>query len=191
MSINNQKLLYHLTSLDNLESILSYGLLSRTDINDFDDVADLEIIDFRERNNLTQYIPFHFFARNPFDGRVQKNYPDKEFIYICVSRDFAKRNNFKILPRHPNSMRNLTLYDYSEGYEIIEWDIMNRRDYSERDCRHICMAECLSPSRISPQDFSNVFVRTDDIEEFVREQCMEILDSYPFYINVNPHMFVE
>lgn len=191
MSIKNQKLLYHLTSLDNLESILLYGLLARTYIDDFDDVADVEIIDFREKTNLTQYIPFHFFAKNPFDGRVQKNYPGKEFIYICVSRDFAKRNNFKIIPRHPNSMTNLTLYDYSEGYEIIEWDIMDRRDYSDRNCRQICMAECLSLSRINPQDFSHVFVRTNDIEEFIREQCMQILDSCPFYINVNPYMFLE
>jgi hypothetical protein len=191
MSIKSKKLLYHLTSLDNLESILLNGLLSRNDIDGFDDVADLEIIDFREKNNLTQYIPFHFFARNPFDGRVQKNYPSKEFIYICIPRDFASKNNFKIIPRHPNSMKNLILYDYLDGYELIEWDKMDERDYSDRDCRHICMAECLSPNRIYPQDFSNIFVRTDDIKEFVRESSMNILNNCPFYINVNPHMFVD
>lgn len=191
MSIKNKKLLYHLTSLENLESILLYGLLSRNDIDDFDDVADSDIIDFRKSNELTQYIPFHFFARNPFDGRVQKNYPNKDFIYICISRDFAKKNNFKIIPRHPKSLKDLILYNYCDGYELIEWDIMDRRDYSDRDCRHICMAECLSPNLINPQNFTNVFVKNDDIKRFVKELCIEVLNSCPFYINVNSNMFVE
>ena len=131
MGIKNEELLYHLTSLENLASILTYGLLSRNEVNNFYDVADEDIIDFRQKMNLNQYIPFHFFPGSPFAGRVQKYYHNIEFIYICISREFAKLNNFKIIPRHPNSMNGKLVYDYSVGYEIIEWDIMDTRDYSE------------------------------------------------------------
>ena len=190
MSIRNQKLLYHLTSLDNLASILADGLLSRDDIAQFDDVAEPEIIGFRTTNNLTKYVPFHFFSKNPFDGKVQRAYSDKEFVYICVQRTFAEKNNFKIIPKHPSSMNPLVLYDYSEGMNVIDWETMDRRDYSNQSCKNICMAECLSPSRINPRDFYCIYVRTKEAEDYVRYQIQNILGSIPFYVNVNENMFV-
>ncbi|MGM3308123.1 DarT ssDNA thymidine ADP-ribosyltransferase family protein [Anabaena sp. WFMT] len=190
MSIRDQKLLYHLTSLDNLECILDYGLLARNKIENFDDVADSDIINFRQDNNLTQYVPFHFFANNPFDGRVQKNFPDKEFIYICIHREFAKNNNFKIIPKHPNAMKPLVLYNYLQGYEKIEWDIMDKRDYSDVNCKHICMAECLSQHTINHNDFSCIYVRNEDIKNYIEGMCDHYELSYNFYINSNPNMFV-
>lgn len=190
MSIKDQKLLYHLTSLDNLESILNEGLLARNNIENFDDVADLEIITFRQANNLTQYVPFHFFANNPFDGRVQINFPDKEFIYICISREFAENNNFQIIPKHPNAMRPLVLYDYVEGYEMIEWDTMDKRVYSDDNCKHICMAECLSQNTIKPDEFSCIYVRDEKVKNNIKGMCDYYGISCNFYINTNPHMFV-
>lgn len=150
MSIRHQKLLYHLTALDNLESILKMGLCARNNVNTFRDVADPEIIEFRGDNELNDYVPFHFFAKNPFDGRVQKDYPDIEFIYICVSRTFAQQNNFSIIPEHPKSMKHFKMYDYNTGMDIIDWGEMDKRDYFDEYCKHICMAECVSPQTILP-----------------------------------------
>ncbi|MEH1986779.1 DarT ssDNA thymidine ADP-ribosyltransferase family protein [Nostoc sp.] len=192
MSIKNQKLLYHLTSLDNFESILTYGLLARNDIRDFDDVAESDIINFRKDKNLTQYVPFHFFARNPFDGRVQKNFPDKQFIYVCVTREFAKKNNFLIIPKHPKTIKKLIIYNYLEGYEMIEWDLMDKRDYLDDNCRHVCMAECLSPGKISHTHFSHVFVRSKEIKTIINQMYLDIWrNSSNFYIEVNPYMFTD
>ena len=75
------KLIYHITSIDNLPSILKFGLLSRKcilqnhDIH-FTDIADPEILSKRERYKeaLSQYVLFHFFAKNPFDGAVCEKY---------------------------------------------------------------------------------------------------------------------
>jgi hypothetical protein len=191
MSIRDQKLLYHLTSLNNLESILENGLISREEIDIFDDVANSEIITFRKLNGLNDYIPFHFFTRNPFDGRVQIDYPFKEFIYITVHRNYAEENNFKIIPIHPKAMRPLILYDYEEGFNLIDWDIMDTKNYHDEDCKHICMAECLSPRAIQPDEFQSIFVKTPETKEIVEEACMDIFGRVPFWVNVNRSMFVE
>lgn len=45
-------------------------------------------------------------------------------MYICISRELARRNNFKILPKHPLSLENCQLYDYEEGFKRIDWDTM-------------------------------------------------------------------
>ena len=54
----------------------------------------------------------------------------------------------------------------------------------------------IGPSNISEfhtaiGQFINYRVALNDIKEFISERCMEILDSCPFYIKVNPHMFLD
>lgn len=61
------KLLYHLTALDNIESILTKGLLPREKIDfDFLNVADEEILRDRKKFDLSEYTPFHFFVQHLF-----------------------------------------------------------------------------------------------------------------------------
>ncbi len=55
VDIKEQKLLYHLTSLGNLSSILELGLVSRSEVNEFDDVADPEILAGREQNGSLSF----------------------------------------------------------------------------------------------------------------------------------------
>jgi len=191
MSIRDQKLIYHLTSLNNLESILSRGLLSREKLDKFDDTANPEIISFRKIAGLNDYVPFHFFTRNPYDGRVQKDYPHKEFVYIAVHRKFAERNNFKIIPMHPKAMKPLKIYDYREGYEIIDWDIMDKKDFFDDKYKHVCMAECLSPFTIHPDNFQSIWVKSQETKEIVKAICIKVLGYEPCYINVMRSMFVE
>ncbi|RMR31374.1 hypothetical protein ALP36_02125 [Pseudomonas syringae pv. coriandricola] len=100
-NIKEQKLLYHLTSLENLDGIFQEGLKSRADLTVFADVADSEILKKRQALELDRYVPFHWFAANPFDGSVQINRPNSKFVLISVYRSFAKQNGWKVIPRHP------------------------------------------------------------------------------------------
>ncbi|OMH39412.1 DarT ssDNA thymidine ADP-ribosyltransferase family protein [Motiliproteus sp. MSK22-1] len=99
--IKEQKLLYHLTDIENLPSILEQGLLSRSKVSGFVDVADADIIESRKNLALDHYVPFHFFGGSPFDGRVQIDNKDKRFALITVRRTVAEANGWKIIPRHP------------------------------------------------------------------------------------------
>nr|WP_261385224.1 DUF4433 domain-containing protein [Pseudomonas grimontii] len=96
--IKEQKLLYHLTSLENLSSIFQSGLKPRAQLKAFEDVADAEILKKRQGLALEQYVPFHWFAANPFDGSVQRRRPDAQFVVITVHRNLAIRNNGKSFP---------------------------------------------------------------------------------------------
>ena len=66
-NIKDGKLLYHLTRLDNLASILTHGLQPRCELTNtnFKDIADGEILSSRQQHNLDRYVPFHFFAKTP------------------------------------------------------------------------------------------------------------------------------
>ncbi|WP_318785907.1 DarT ssDNA thymidine ADP-ribosyltransferase family protein [Methanimicrococcus hacksteinii] len=191
-NIKNQKLLYHLTDADNFESIVSNGLQSRKSCRNisFKDVADQEIISFREEAGLDEYVPFHFFAQNPFDGRVQKKYPDSEFIYISIRRDLAQHYNFQIIPQHPLSMDPFKMYDYNEGMDIIDWNAMNSRDYHDPYIKNVCMAECVGKYIIPAKTFHCVWVRTNKSKSYVTDVLIKHnIDNV--YVNHNPSMFVK
>lgn len=154
MEHKDGQLLYHLTSVENLESILANGLICRNNlINKFDDVADHEIIIKRnEKFQLDNYVPFHFFMNNPFDGAVfldSKN-NGKEFVYICVKRDYAKSNNWKIIPRHPLNEDSIDIMEYSDGFNNIRWNYIDaeNRDYNVPEVKAACMAECLANGKV-------------------------------------------
>ena len=187
-SIKDQFFVYHLTSVENLDGIFTQGLKPRASLINFTDVADSEILNKRKALKLESYVPFHWFAANPFDGRVQLDRPTCKFVLISVYRSFAKQNKWKIIPRHPLANDEIELLDYHDGFEAIDWALMNTRDYQNADCKSVCMAECLSPSVVLPQDFSRIYVPTDEIEKLCEAKMRKINLKVP--ISVNSGMFL-
>lgn len=127
--IQEGKLLYHLTSIDNLENILSNGLLSRKDAIDKnlikDDVADSKIITKRKELGIDGCIPFHFYSLTPFAGAVLKDFKNKgkNFCYIAITREFAKEQEFKICTAHPLSEHpKAEIKSYGDGFQSIDWE---------------------------------------------------------------------
>lgn len=186
--IEDQKILYHLTSTKNLKNILENGLCSREELNknknDYHNIANEEIIKKRIELKIANYVPFHFFFKNPFDGAVLKAHPDEEFCYITITRKFAQINNFKILTQHPLS-KDAKLYDdYQEGFNNIQWDEMNKRDYGDEKCKNICMAEALSPHRIDCKDFCMVVFNKENLE------LQKLLESKSIQTKISTHWFL-
>lgn len=199
MSIRDRKTLYHLTKLDNLDNILEYGLISRKLLMDngldFEDVADSKIINFRSEMNLEHYVPFHFYPHTPFDWIVQNNNPDSDFIYICISKEIAEYNNFNIIPMHPLSMNPFHIYGYNEGIEAINWDLMNKRDYNDPECKSVCMAECITNLIVPYKAFQSIAVKNSDIKKIVENKIRRYKEknniTKTIYIDERPSWFNE
>ncbi|EHK7404364.1 TPA: DUF4433 domain-containing protein [Vibrio parahaemolyticus] len=185
-SIKNGKQLYHFTALGNLESILKQGLLSRSQLEHFEDVADPEILTDREKYKLDTMVPFHFFNSNPFDGRVCINNPDKKFVYIVIHRDTAKNNNWQIIPKHPLS-GECELHTYVDGMNAIDWKVMDQRDFKDPISKCICMAECLSPNTVLPKDIFAIYTANDHDAKFV--QTLKAKYKLKFHVDLVPDRF--
>lgn len=191
--IENQKLIYHLTAFTNLPGILQHGLVPRNQlsIRDFEDVADPEIIQFRGETDLNDCVPFHFFSKNPFDGRVQRDNPDKTFVYICLARKYARSQNFEILPMHPMALDPFVTYNYDEGLQLIDWETMNKRTYTESYGKNVCMAECIARRVIRPQEFCSIHVNDDSLRQHIANIYVGIHRTPPpFRIYTNPDWFL-
>lgn len=186
--IKEQKLIYHLTSLGNMPGIFESGLLPRARLRNFEDVADQEIIAGRREYGLENYVPFHWFARNPFDGRVQVDRSGEEFALITIRRSLAERENWKVIPRHPLANAAPQLLDYLPGVDAIDWETMNIRDYRDPECKSICMAECLSPGPVPVSKFFKIYVPS----ETVADEILGMIEglSLELEVGVNRGMFL-
>ena len=156
----------------------------------FGDVADPEIIRNREVLGLDGYIPFHFHPYSAFDVAVKKTHVGEEMIYICITRILARRNNFRILPKHPLALEECQLYNYDEGFEMIDWDILTRVGQNDEDARQIKMAECLSPLVIPVDAFQCIYVSSKETENKVADMLKQkgVIFPPPF-ITVMPQWF--
>ncbi|MCH4898254.1 MULTISPECIES: DarT ssDNA thymidine ADP-ribosyltransferase family protein [Pseudomonas] len=188
-SIKDQKLLYHLTSVENLDGIFKDGLKPRAGLSGFKDVADAEILKKRQALQLDNYVPFHWFAKNPFDGSVQRNRPEAQFVLISVYRSTARQYGWKIIPRHPLAGDSIQLLDYEQGFEAIEWDVMSSRDYLDPHCKSICMAECLAPGVVKPEAFFKIFTPSEEVDAL----CVAKLQAADVNVqtSVNQRMFYQ
>ncbi|WP_420876001.1 DarT ssDNA thymidine ADP-ribosyltransferase family protein [Pseudomonas extremaustralis] len=100
----------------------------------------------------------------------------------------ARQNHWKIIPRHPLANDAIELLDYHEGFETIDWELMNTRNYQDSECKSVCMAECLSPSVVLPKDFSRIYVPTNEVEQLCVAKMHEANLKVP--ISVNSGMFL-
>ena len=194
--IQNGKLLYHLTALNNLESIIQNGLMSRDALTEkkenFIDVANQEIVKSREYYNLSSYIPFHFHIHTAFYTIVKNQNPNIDFIYLCLQRKKAKELNFQIIPEHPlsSSIFTVSLLSYENGIDAINWDIMEltqteakERNIDLDDHRKIRMAECLTKSILNITEFNIIGVSNNKVKIKTENLLKKYNINSPPYVN--------
>jgi hypothetical protein len=162
---------YHLTHVNNLERILRDGLLSRAELQRraiaFTDVADPEILDGRSERGLDDHVPFHFITMSPFDYAVVRSHSDPRFVIIGVMRSHARRQRWKITPRHPLADHaELQLFEWDEGLEAIDWEQLDRypRPYEDHECKMACMCEALAGSCVQPDEFHSIYTPNAEIQ---------------------------
>lgn len=190
-NVKNAKLIYHLTKLSNLDSILQYGLLSRRYIIDnsivFDDVANKDIISKRSLLGLDKYTPFHFHPYSAFDIAVKNKYSNEKFMYLCLLRSDAEYNKFKILPRHPLNMEECNLMDYREGFKAIDWDTMRCKGRDDDYAKKVKMAECLTDLKIKIESIHNIYVKDEESKKLVESKLKEYgITKKPPYVDIMP-----
>jgi len=186
MGIENAKegmFLYHLTKVDNYESIVRNGMVARNVLirnnANFKDVADVEIIKKRALMKLDDYIPFHFHPYSAFDVAVKNKYGAKRMMYMCVYRNLARQKKFKILPRHPLSNSRFDLFEYDDGFNEIDWGILQDKNRADNYAKEVKMAECLYEGVLKIGDFAQIYVPSEE----VGREIDDIMNKYGIVFN--------
>lgn len=118
---------------------------------------------------------------------VKNTYNNENFIYICLLRKVARNNGFKILPRHPLNMDECILMDYDEGFQAIDWDIMQEKGLDDDNAKQIKMAECLTDLIVPVNCFQCIYVKNEEIKEIVEKKLKEHgVERKPPFVDIMP-----
>lgn len=86
-------------------------------------------------------------------------------------------------------MTNFTAYDYEEGFEIMDWETLERRDYTDQYCKNVCMAECISYNKIDASDFFSI-VAKDNKSMISIKKLYKKYNKKCVRLNCNPSWFL-
>ncbi len=165
---------YHMTHLDNLESILRNGLLSTNEKTRLDikhkNIANHGIQNRRAAMNVTcgpigtvhDYVPFYFCPREPMLlGLLNSKNLDQQFIiYLAVTIDVVEREDVVFTSASANTNIPPTFYCRPEELTNLRWDLIDSYKWSlpSDDDRHAKMAEMLIHERVEMSEIGFIVV---------------------------------
>ena len=208
--------LFHLTHIDNLEDILSNGILSHDLAMSKNPkrISNDEIVKRRSKkpispgHTLSYYANFYFNARNPMLyqkvvelGNLSKNiivfeidYPLSDFedvIYVsdgnCANNDTRIESILNSEDTDANPTQSIWGF-INYILTVSSWKDKDKPEEAEKKRR--IMAECLIPKKVDIPFIHTIHVKNNDIEEKINRI---ILDNSPNFKNIqvkqNPEMF--
>jgi len=197
--------LYHISSLENLESILSEGILSHNLSMEKNPkrISDREIVKYRKGKKiksgytLTYYANFYFRPKNIVFYRILKeneNTHTKENIIVFEINLDTSSND--IFVSDTNCARNASTIDYLPAHDIFSSidDMMTKPScfddkLSEKE-KHMFTAECLIPGKVEVSNIHTIHVQNEYVEDEIKHM---IKHDFPHLKNIkvkkNPKMF--
>lgn len=189
------KYFYHFTHLDNLDSILEYGLVCTNRKLDLGiehyNIANKSIQNRRAQMQIIcedglsygvvhDYVPFYFSTRTPMLLSLinQKKVDQPEIIYFGVKTDIIKSENLIFSDASANTVIPPKFYKNFENLNKLNWNIINSKKWSyTSEEKHQKMAEVL----IKNFDFSFVDHIVVSNENY-KEKVLQILENH----GINP-----
>ncbi len=196
------KSLFYITHIDNLPSILRFGILSHRQVTrqniPFTPVYNAEIVAHREqrltpdKKSLWDYANVYFQPRNPMLYKVLSETDKKDVVILGIKPQVLDAAGaFISLGNAAHALSPLV--DVKTGLQAISgeyWQVINSDWWKTEDgSKRKIMAECLIPNGIPPAEIHSVYVSHASVAERVRPALSGL--PYPVSVVVEPHMFFQ
>jgi ssDNA thymidine ADP-ribosyltransferase, DarT len=208
MTTPTRGLLFHMTSIDNLPSIISHGMLSDDRVRSKGlletEIGEDRIKGTRRRlpvrvapgGTVSSYVPFYFAARSPMllyikSGNVPAYQEGQEpIIYLVTDAGslatlgcesvFTDRNASLAFARHESDLALINA--------VIDWPLMEATYWAgDDDRKERRMAEFLVRDHVSFGAITQIGVRSDGMAARVRE-ILGTMDPHP-QVSVRPEWY--
>lgn len=182
-SEHRSRYVYHMTHLENLESILQNELLSTNEKTRLGikhkNIANHGIQNRRAAMNVTcgprgtvhDYVPFYFCPREPMLLRLlnSKNLDQQLIIYLAVKIDVVEREDVVFTSASANTNISPTFYCSPEELTNLRWDLIDSYEWSlpSDDDRHAKMAEMLIHEKVEVSEIGFIVVWNEKYKKIV------------------------
>lgn len=172
---------YHVTHIDNLESILNNGLKSHNMAHDGllkTEIADERVNKRRIRiepiyeRSIHEYVPLYFNPRNPM-LYSRKNIQNK-LIVLAIDRNIIFKEKFLFTDGNAAS-KSTKFFNSIEDLSKLNWTCINDEFWSEYDDgKRIRCAETLIFPLIEPKWIKKILTNDYSAMEFAKEKANQI-----------------
>ena len=164
--------LYYITHIENLPSILNYGILSHRQVEDrgipYKPIYDAAIVGSRklketpDGRSLWDFANVYFQPRNPMLYRVVHEKDDEEIAVLGIQPRVLEISGAYITDG--NAANNPTnFFRHKDGIKAVSaiWDTINGEWWNSVDgSKRKIMAECLVPGHIPADQILSIYVAT-------------------------------
>lgn len=191
--------LFYITHVNNLDSILRYGILCHERITreqiQFTPIYDKTIVAGRRNrkapneNSLWNFANLYFQPRNAMLYRVLLEKSSEEIAILCIKPEVLNRKDIYVTVGGAGSERS-PIVSRNDGLKVLSRlrQFIDREWWSDvDDSKRLSMAECLVPDSVSPDMITAIYVASHEVREKLRKDVGElnsieiIPDPYMFF----------
>ena len=177
---HNIEYLYHMTHIDNLESILRNGLFSHKNKYQKVDISDCDVNSRRSRAEpiyhklIHSYVPFYI---NPKNAMLYKRQEIQNEIVILKLRRELIYGNGTIFTDGNASSQHTSFSNNLNELHLLDWDCLNDDNwYTHDDGRRTRMSEVLVPNYVCVDNIEavicNNIITEKNIKKLTSTQCV-------------------
>ena len=177
---HNIEYLYHMTHIDNLESILRNGLFSHKNKYQKVDISDCDVNSRRSRAEpiyhklIHSYVPFYI---NPKNAMLYKRQEIQNEIVILKLRRELIYGNGTIFTDGNASSQHTSFSNNLNELHLLDWDCLNDDNwYTHDDGRRTRMSEVLVPNYVCVDNIEAVIcnnsITEKNIKKLTSTQCV-------------------
>ena len=173
--------LYHMTHINNLPSILEYGLLAHGNSYQKEDISNIEVNNRRGQEDpiyhrpIHDYVPFYFSPRNPmlYSRREMQN----TIVILKFKREIILKDG--ILFTDGNASSGGTYFsDDISNLGMIDWKCIYAEYWSDfYDGKRKKMAEVLVPNFVSTDNIEAIICNNNILKAIVDELVQNKIKS--------------
>ncbi|MDI6752080.1 MAG: DUF4433 domain-containing protein [bacterium] len=203
MKIEDIKELHYITHIDNLLSIVDYGILNyeKAKKKQHKSVANPEVQERRAKvvvpggKKLHYYANLYFNARNPMMRALIDNDKHKKLLVIQIDISILDEPGVIISDRNASSIEYVRFYSVSDGIDKLNENIIFARYWTDHDSikqfelkSGIC-AEVLVPDCIPPKFIKGIYVSCE--ESLKKAKSLLINSHFADKIFINSDLFFQ
>ena len=178
----------HMTHIDNLDSILEYGLQAHNNPYKKTDISNQEVNNRREAceniygRKIHDYVPFYF---NPRNAMMYKN-KDTDIVILAFDKKLLLQKNVLFTDRNA-STNNVKFYNNVNDLDKIKWDIVQYERWNDKPLiiKQIMMAEVLVYKQVPISYLKGIYVKN----QITKNMLMKKYNISSHKIAVKPNLF--
>lgn len=176
---------FHMTDIQNLESIITHGLLSTNKKNELGikhvNIANMSIQNRRatmdvpcgQKGKVHDYAPFYFSSLNPMLlGVLNKKNQDQPFlIFLCLKISKLETLSAVFTDASANTVEPPHFFDNAADLDKLSWELIDSKkwSYAEENERHKKMAEALIYEKVDFSQVDCIVVYNEGVKKHVEE----------------------